>query len=131
LKKRTLSISTIVLVMFAAIFFLLPKPLAEPFTQSRLDALNRTGQPALVAIHADWCSTCKTQERVLQELLTQAEFKRITLLRMDFDQQKEAVRSFGVEYQSTLIVFKEGREVGRSTADQSPVSIAALLRLSL
>jgi thioredoxin 1 len=117
--------------MFAAIFFLLPKPLAEPFTQSRLDALNRTGQPALVAIHADWCSTCKTQERVLQELLTQAEFKRITLLRMDFDQQKEAVRSFGVEYQSTLIVFKEGREVGRSTADQSPVSIAALLRLSL
>jgi thioredoxin 1 len=131
LKKRTLSISTIVLVLFAAIFFLLPKPLAEPFTQSRLDALNRTGQPALVAIHADWCSTCKTQERVLQELLTQAEFKRITLLRMDFDQQKEAVRSFGVEYQSTLIVFKEGREVGRSTADQSPVSIAALLRLSL
>jgi thioredoxin 1 len=131
LKKRTLSISTIVLVMFAAIFFLLPKPLAEPFTQSRLDALNRTGQPALVAIHADWCSTCKTQERVLQELLTQAEFKRITLLRMDFDQQKEAVRSFGVEYQSTLIVFKDGREVGRSTAEQSPVRIAELLQLSL
>jgi thioredoxin 1 len=131
LKKRTLSISTIVLVLFAAIYFLLPKPLAEPFTQTRLDTLNRSGQPVLVAIHADWCSTCKTQERVLQELLTQAEFKRITLLRMDFDQQKEAVRSFGVEYQSTLIVFKEGREVGRSTADQSPVSIAALLRLSL
>jgi thioredoxin 1 len=85
----------------------------------------------LVAIHADWCSTCKTQEKILQELLPQSAFKRITLLRMDFDQQKEAVRSFGVEYQSTLIVFKNGREVGRSTAEQSPVRIADLLRLSL
>ena len=131
MNKKALSISAFVLVLFASIFFLLPKPHAEPFTQTRLDALNRSGQPVLIAIHADWCSTCKTQERVLQELLPQAEFKRITLLRMDFDQQKEAVRAFGVEYQSTLIVFKDGREVGRSTADQNPVRIAELLRLSL
>jgi thioredoxin len=131
LNKRTLSISAVVLVLFAAIFFLLPKPLAEPFSQTRLDALNRSGQPVLVAIHADWCSTCKTQEKILQELLPQPEFKRITMLRMDFDRQKEAVRSFGVRYQSTLIVFRDGREVGRSTADQSPVRIAELLRRSL
>lgn len=131
LSKRALSIFAFAVVLFAAMFYLLPRPLAEPFTQARLDALNRAGQPVLLAIHADWCSTCKTQERVLQELLPQAEFKRIKLLRMDFDQQKEAVRSFGVDYQSTLIVFKDGREMGRSTAEQSPVRIAELLRLSL
>jgi thioredoxin 1 len=85
----------------------------------------------LVDIQADWCSTCKTQERVLQELLAQPEFKRITLLSLDFDQQKAALHTLGVENLSTLIVFKDGREVGRSTADQSPVSIAALLRRSL
>jgi thioredoxin 1 len=50
---------------------------------------------------------------------------------MDFDRQKEAARAFGVQYQSTLIVFKDGREVGRSTAEQSPLRIAELLRLSL
>jgi len=131
MSKKVWSIFAIVLVLFAAIFFLLPKPLAESFTQTRLDELNRSGQPVLVAVHADWCSTCKTQERVLQELLPQPEFKRITMLRMDFDRQKEAVRAFGVQYQSTLIVFKEGREVGRSTADQSPVRIAELLRRGL
>jgi thiol-disulfide isomerase/thioredoxin len=131
LSKRALSIFAFALVLFAAMFYMLPRPLAEPFTQARLDALNRAGQPVLLVIHADWCSTCKTQERVLQELLPQAEFKRIKLLRMDFDQQKEAVRAFGVDYQSTLIVFKDGREVGRSTAEQSPVRIAELLRLSL
>lgn len=132
INMKTLSLSAAAISLLAALLFaLLPQPLAEPFTQARLDALNQSGQPVLVAIHADWCSTCKTQERVLQELLPQAEFKRITLLRIDFDQQKEAVRAFGVEYQSTLIAFKNGREVGRSTAEQSPVRIKELLRLSL
>jgi thioredoxin-like negative regulator of GroEL len=132
LKIKTLSITVIALLLIAAaLFALLPKPLAEPFTQAKLDALNQSGQPVLVAIHADWCSTCKTQERVLQTLLPQSEFKRIKLLRIDFDQQRELVHAFGVEYQSTLMVFKNGHEVGRSTAEQSEAGIAELLRLSL
>jgi len=68
---------------------------------------------------------------VLQELLPQPEFKRIKLLRMDFDQQRDLVHSFGVQYQSTLIAFKNGREAGRMTAEMSPVLIAELLRLNL
>lgn len=132
LNIKALTISSIALFLLAAILYpLLARPLWEPYTQARLDALNQSGQPVLVAIHADWCSTCKTQERILQELLPQPEFKRVKMLRVDFDRQKEVVRSFGVQYQSTLIAFKNGREVGRSTADMSPVRIAELLRLSL
>jgi len=132
LNIKAITVSSVALFLFAAILFpLLSQPLSEPFTQARMDALNQSGQPVLVAIHADWCSTCKTQERILQELLPQPEFKRIKMLRMDFDRQKESVRSFGVEYQSTLIAFKNGREVGRITAEMSPVRIADLLRLSL
>jgi thioredoxin-like negative regulator of GroEL len=127
-----LIIFSVVLFLFAAVLYpLFSMPLWEPFTQAKLETLNRSGQPVLVAIHADWCSTCKTQERILQELLPQPEFKRIKMLRMDFDRQKESVRSFGVEYQSTLIAFKNGHEVGRITAEMSPVRIADLLRLSL
>jgi thioredoxin 1 len=132
LNIKALIISSVAIFLFAALLFpLFSQPLWEPFTQAKLDALNQSGQPVLVAIHADWCSTCRTQERVLQELLPQPEFKRIKMLRMDFDQQKESVRSFGVQYQSTLIAFNNGREVGRMTAEMSPVRIADLLRLSL
>lgn len=132
LNVKTLTISSVALFLFAALLFpLLSQPLWEPFTQAKLDALNQSGQPVLVAIHADWCSTCRTQERVLQELLPQPEFKRIKMLRMDFDQQRELVHSLGVEYQSTLIAFKYGREVGRTTSEVSQVRIAKLLRLSL
>jgi thioredoxin 1 len=132
LNIKALTISSVAIFLFAALLYpLFLQPLWEPFTQARMDALNQSGQPVLVAIHADWCSTCKTQERILQELLPQPEFNRIKMLRVDFDQQREVVRSFGVQYQSTLIAFKNGREVGRSTADMSTVRIAELLRLSL
>ena len=132
LNVKALTIASIALFLIAALLYpLLSRSFWEPFTQAKLDALNQSGQPVLIAIHADWCSTCRTQERVLQELLPQPEFKRIKMLRMDFDRQKESVRSFGVEYQSTLIAFKNGHEVGRITAEMSPVRIADLLRLSL
>lgn len=132
LNIKALTISAVALFLAAAVLYpLLSGPLWEPYTQARLDALNNSGQPVLVAIHADWCSTCKTQERILQELLPQPEFKGIKMLRVDFDRQREVVRAFGVEYQSTLIVFGGGREMGRSTADMSPVRIAELLRRSL
>jgi thioredoxin 1 len=132
LNIKALTISSAAIFLLAALAYpLFAQSLWEPFTQAKLDTLNQSGQPVLVAIHADWCSTCKTQERILQELLPQPEFKRIKMLRVDFDQQKDVVRAFGVQYQSTLIAFKNGREVGRSTADMSPVRIAELLRLSL
>lgn len=132
LNIKALIISSVALFLFAALLFpLFSQPLWEPFTQAKLDALNQSGQPVLVAIHADWCSTCRIQERVLQELLPQPEFKRIKLLRLDFDQQRDLAHSFGVQYQSTLMAFKNGREVGRMTAEMSPVRIEELLRLSL
>ena len=37
----------------------------EPYSRARLDALNQAGQPVLVAVHADWCGTCRVQDRVL------------------------------------------------------------------
>lgn len=84
-----------------------------------------------MVVHADWCGTCRAQEQVLGRLLPQAEFRGISTLRIDFDAQKQAVRSFGVRYQSTLIVFKSGKEVGRMTAETDSKRIAELLRKSL
>jgi thioredoxin 1 len=49
------------------------------------------------------------------------------VIHVDFDAQKDAVRKFGAQMQSTLIVFKGGKETGRSVGDTNPDSIAALL----
>ena len=103
----------------------------EPYSRARLDALNQAGQPVLVAVHADWCGTCRVQDRVLGDLLGSNKYTAIKVLRVDYDQQRAAVQSFGVRYQSTLIVFKSGKEVARSVAETDPALIAELLNRAL
>lgn len=99
-----------------------------PFEQAAFDALQKEGKPILVEIYADWCPTCRVQKHILGELLKMPEFHGLTALRVDFDAQKDIVKSFRAQYQGTLIVFKGGREAGRSTGDTKRESIAALLR---
>jgi thioredoxin-like negative regulator of GroEL len=102
-----------------------------PFDAAKFDALNQAGKPILVAIHADWCPTCKAQEPIVSELLKAPELAKVSTFRVDFDAQKDVVKRFKTQYQSTLIVFKGGKEVGRSTGDTRKESIAALLHKAI
>lgn len=119
------------LTLLVMLFPLFTYAAGEPYTQEKLDALNKSGKPVLVFIYADWCPTCKTQEKILDTLLPTNEFKGITALRVSFDDQKSVVSAFGVKYQSTLIVFKGGKEVARVTGDTDRERIAALLHKAL
>ncbi len=119
------------LLVLALIFPLFAHAVGEPYTQEKLDALNKAGKPVLVFIHADWCSTCKAQEKILGELLPAAEFKNITTLQVDFDAQKAELKILGERNRSTFIVFKAGKEVARSTADTDRTRIAELLHKAL
>jgi thioredoxin 1 len=105
--------------------------IGQRFDQASFDSLLKAGKPTLVMIHADWCSTCRAQQPVVSNLLKSPEFSGVTALRVDFDAQKDVVKSFKVVQQSTLILFKAGREVGRSTGDTREESIEALLRRAL
>jgi len=103
----------------------------EAFTQTAFDRLQKEGLPILVSIHADWCPTCRAQAPIISKLLKQDDFKHINALRVDFDQQKEVVRAFKANAQSTLIVFKGGQEVGRSLGDTTEEGITGLLKKAL
>lgn len=120
------------LVLLVAILFpLFAHAVDEQYSQAKFDALNKAGSPVLVDIYADWCPTCKAQGKILGELLPMDEFKGITVLRVDYDMQKPVVRAFGVRRQSTLIVFKGGKEAGRVIAETDRERIAELLRKAL
>lgn len=103
----------------------------EAFTQNAFDKLQKDGLPILVSIHADWCPTCRVQAPIVEKLLNKAEYRHINALRVDFDQQKAVVSAFKAITQSTLIVFKGGKEVGRSVGDTSEAGIEALLKKTL
>ena len=64
------------LFLLAMTFPLFANASGEPYTQDKLDALNKAGKPALVFIYADWCPTCKAQEKILSTLLPSNELER-------------------------------------------------------
>lgn len=117
--------------LLALLFPLFAHAVGEPYTQDKLDTLNQSGKPVLVFVHADWCPTCRAQDAVLEKLLPTTEFKHITTLKVNFDSQKSVIKAFGVRYQSTLIVFKGGKEVARVTGETDRDKIATLLRKAL
>jgi thioredoxin 1 len=104
-------------------------PAAEsPFKEAQFDAARAAGKPVAIVFHADWCPTCRAQAPVLKQLMQSPEFKDVTLFVADFDTEKALKRSLGVTQQSTLVVFKGGKEAARSTGDTGQAALAALLR---
>jgi thioredoxin 1 len=102
-----------------------------PFTQAAFDAAKAAGKPVLVEVSAPWCPTCKAQKPILAELKAMPKFKDLVILEVDFDSQKDVLRGLKVQSQSTLVVFKGSKEVGRSTGDTKKESIEALLAKSV
>ncbi|RWG19728.1 MAG: thioredoxin [Mesorhizobium sp.] len=83
------------------------------YSQQAFEKAQKAGKPILVEITASWCPICKAQKQVLARLLPRAEHANLAVFEVDFDSQKEVVRAFGAQMQSTLITFKGTREVGR------------------
>ena len=101
------------------------------FTPAAFDAAKAAGKSILVDVSAPWCPTCKAQHPILSGLEAEPKFKDLVVLNVDFDSQKDALRSLGVRMQSTLIAFKGGMETARSTGDTKPASISHLLDTTL
>ena len=101
------------------------------FTPVTLADAQKAGKAVLVEVGAPWCPTCKAQAPIIEKLLGSDKFKSFVKLDIDFDSQKADLQTLKVQQQSTLIVFKGDKEMGRSTGDTNAASIEALLAKAL
>jgi len=101
------------------------------FTPIKFKAAQEAGKTILVDVHADWCSTCQKQAPAIKKLSKERPFSGAVFMRVDYDNDKRALRTFNVQYQSTLIVFKGKKEMARSTGETDPQRIRALLERGL
>jgi len=66
----------------------------------------------LVDFYADWCGPCRMLTPVLEELAKDLEGKA-KIAKIDIDKAQKTASSFQVTSIPTLILFKDGKEVGR------------------
>ena len=104
--------------------------LARP-ARSRTSVQRRSRHHGLRFASGHWCPTCKAQAPILSRLKGEARFKNLASFNIDFDSQKDLLKKFNVQKQSTLIVFKGKQEIGRSTGDSNAGSIEALVAKSI
>ena len=101
------------------------------YTQQEFDGLLEQGKPVIVHIHADWCGTCKAQDVQIHAAMSSPEFRDITFFEVDYEVQRKAVKFFNARMQSTIIVFRQGREIARSVAERDPAELQAFLKKAL
>lgn len=109
----------------------LPALAATKYSPAVLAQAQSSGKPVLVEVTAPWCPTCKAQRAVLGDLEKQARFKDLVRVEVDFDSQKDALKALKATMQSTLIVYKGQKEVGRLSGETKKEAIEALLAKAL
>ena len=80
-----------------------------------------------VHFHADWCPTCVSQKRSLEQLKAEQQLKGVTILVADYDKEKELKRQLNVRSQSVLVVYKGQAEVARSAGETKPEQLRQAL----
>lgn len=100
----------------------------KPYDKATFDGLQAAGKPVVLHVYADWCPTCKQQTPIISELVTEPAFKDYTVLKVNFDTQKDLLKALRVGSQSTLIVYRGKKEVARSVGDTGKDTISAALR---
>ncbi|MBU2944884.1 thioredoxin family protein [Shimia thalassica] len=104
---------------------------APGLVQKHLDA----GDTVFLDFKADWCGTCKAQERVINALKSEnGDYeKNITFVNVDWDAHSKAdlTKRLKIPRRSTLVVLKGNKELGRIVAGTSKDQIKDLMDTAL
>jgi thiol-disulfide isomerase/thioredoxin len=116
--------TALMLMCLAGAAFALDK---QPYSAERFDQLQRAGEVVLIDVFAPWCSTCKRQEAVLAQWAQAHPERKLHVLVVDFDNDKDSVTRFKAPRQSTLLIYQGEAQHWFSVAETRYEVIAAAL----
>lgn len=86
--------------------------MALQITDANFEELLNSGKPMVVDFWAEWCGPCRMVAPIIDELATEYEGK-VTIGKMDVDNNDEVVGQFGIRNIPTVLFFKDGQMVDK------------------
>jgi thioredoxin 1 len=102
----------------------------KPYSAQALAAAQAADKLVAIHFHADWCPTCKAQDKVLQSLKADPGLN-VTLLTANYDTEKALKDRFKVRAQSTIVVLHGKQERARLVGETSADGIRDALKKAL
>ena len=104
--------------------------MALEVTDANFEELVNAGKPMVLDFWAEWCGPCRMVSPIIDELATEYEGK-VTIGKMDVDNNNDLVAQFGIRNIPTVLFFKEGKlvdkQVGAAQKSAFVAKIDALL----
>jgi thioredoxin 1 len=98
------------------------------FNKELFDKIQSDGKVVVVSSWIKYCSSCASQMKVLNK--AKNEFDNIEYLTFDVT-NKEIANLLNVQYQTTLLIFKDNKEVYRSIGETSRDAIYKAIKSSI
>jgi thioredoxin 1 len=84
----------------------------EPYQAQSLESAIASG-PVVVHVYASWCPVCQKQKPILAALARDQALAGVRFVTVDFDKDRQFLRTYRVGNQSVILLFKSGQEVVR------------------
>ena len=98
------------------------------FKKELFDKAQADGKVVIVSSWIKYCTSCASQMKVLDK--AKNDFKNIEYFKFDVT-NKEIAQMFDVQYQTTLLIFKNNKEVYRSIGETSKDLIYKAIQSSI
>lgn len=102
----------------------------RPYSDAALAQARQAGQPVAVHFHAEWCPTCKQQEKTLAALKAEPGLD-LTVLVADYDKEKDLRKRLKVRSQSVMVVFRGADEKARVNGDVEAAAFRKAFKAAL
>lgn len=128
IDRRTLLLGIIATALIAA-----PAQASNgmTFDAAAFRAAQAVGKTIVIEITAKWCGPCQRQRSVVAKLLEKPEFAQLTMFDADYDAHKKELLEINALHLTTLILYRDGKEVARSSEAISPEAVEAFFRKAL
>ena len=80
--------------------------MAQVINSANFEELVNSGKPMVLDFWAEWCGPCRMVAPIIDELATEYE-GRVTIGKMDVDENNDVVAQFGVRNIPTVLFFKD------------------------